>query len=294
MSLTLSQWKQYIKNTKGFTLIEVLIALSLFTFISISLMRMTDKTVQYRKKITRNIKDTKSSRTALQIIRKDIRNIFYRKDMNVLIYNEVFNSQEESDNSQSQSSSQRQPQRRSKKKSQQQQVDERLNEWMELEVLSYRPFMHPSSGIGTVGIMGKNDALHITSRSYIRNQENEKASDQNTIIYYLKSCKSREDQKKQSTCLWRKFSPDIYQDIENISPSNYKEFVLLEKVKKFELSYYDLPGNDWLREWQTGQNKRNTLPYAIHIKMEFENRRKQLVKQELHIPLHQQFLLPAQ
>ena len=280
------QWKRYKRNAKGFTLLEILIALTLFTFISISLIRMTDKTIQYKKKITRNIKDTKSSRIALQIIRKDIRNAFYRKDMNVLTYNEVLSSQDNSTDIDSHNRSQR--------SSQNNKITAQLKEWMELEVLPYKPFMHSSSGIGTVGIVGKNDALYITSRSYIRNHENEKSSDQNTITYYLKSCKSREDQKKKSTCLWRKFSPDIYKNIENIPTSDYKEFVLLEKVKIFELSYYDFPSNEWFSEWRTGNNRRNTLPDAIRIKIEFENKRKQIVKQELHVPLHQQFLLPIE
>ena len=276
-------WQPFIdshlrgNDEKGFTLLEVLIALTLFTLISISLMQMTDTSTQYRKKITRNIKDTKSSRKALQIIRKDIRNIFYKKDMNVLIYNELKDTNSQDDT------------QKQKLNDNETKVNSQLANWSESEIYPYIPRVHFPTGI-----IGKQDSLHITSRSYIRHQENEKTSDQNIIIYYLKPCKSREDSKKQSTCLWRKFSSHIEQDLESISHSNYKEFVLLEKVKTFEFSYYDFPGNDWLQEWRTSPNKRNTLPYAIHIKMAFENRKKQIVKQELHLPLHQQFLLPVQ
>ena len=286
MFFNLFSWKKYAKNKKGFTLLEVVIALSLFTFISISIMRMTDRSVEYKKKITRNIKDTKYSRTAFQIIRRDIHNMFYRKDMNALIYNEVLSPQE--NNNQTASKGGSQPE---------QKVTSHLNEWMRSAVLPYQPVAHPSAETEATGIIGKKDRLHITSRSYIRHYANEKSSDQNIVIYYLKPCKSRgksPSKETTNTCLWRQFSTDVYKSIENIPEAHDKEFVLLEKVKTFELSYYDFPSNDWLTEWRTGPNRENTLPYAIHIKIEFENRKKQTVKQELNIALHQQFLLPIQ
>ena len=246
-------------NKKGMTLLEVLISLVLFAVISISLMRMTDTTIQYRKKITKNIKNIKLSRNALQIIKKDIRNIFYTQDMNAFAH--LLTPQNE----------------------------EGL--FADFEKTMITPYLFNKIHISG-GIIGKPNSLHIASFSNVRTQENAKFSDQNIIIYYLKPCKSREQSKENSTCLWRKFSFIINQDMDNLK--NYNEFVLLEKVKKFQLSYYNISSNDWLQEWKTGPNERNFLPAAIHIKIEFENKRKQLVKREIKLPLHHSLILPVQ
>ena len=258
-----------LMNKKGMTLLEVLIALTLFTVISISLVRMTSKTTQYRKKITLNMQDTKYSRNILQIIRKDIRNIFYTTDMNALTH-VLFRKQ-----SQKPSDSNTEAQTKLKK--------------FEETVEPYLFQTIPVSG----GIIGKTNSLHIASLSNIHIQENAKSSDQNAITYYLKPCKNRENKKEKiSSCLWRKFSSVITQDLENLK--DYDEFVLLEKVKVFQLSYYSKSSNEWLNEWKTGPNERNFLPSAIHIEIEFENKKKQSIKQNINVPLHQQFILPVE
>ena len=74
---------------------------------------------------------------------------------------------------------------------------------------------------------------------------------------------------------------------------HYDEFVLLEKVKKFQLSYYNMYSNEWKQEWKTKPDDTNILPSSIRITLEFENKKKQIVKQELNLPLHQQILIPS-
>lgn len=262
------QFIKIFKNKKGLTLLEVLITLSLFTFISISLVRMTKKTTEYKKKVTKSIQNTRYSRNVLQIIRKDIRNIFYTKDMNALTHvlwrKENLNPKKPTIEQQSKLKA------------------------FENTVESYLFTSVPFSG----GIIGKTNSLHITSLSNTHNQESDKNSDQSTITYYLKPCKDRENKKEESSCLWRKFSPIINQELDNLK--DYDEVVLLEKVKKFQIFYYDRFSDEWLKEWKTSSNEKNFLPSSILIEMEFEDRRKQSVKQEINVPLHQQFILPVE
>ena len=218
-----------IINKKGMTLLEVLIALTLFTVISISLIRMTTKTTQYRKKITRNIQDTKYSRNILQIIRTDIRNMFYTKDMNALTHVLFRNQDQEKTESESNSNSNlnttkpEKPKNKTKKETDKQDRLDKFKKKVEPYLFQTVPF----SG----GIIGKTNSLHIASLSNRHTQENAKSSDQNAITYYLKSCKSRENKKEETSCLWRKSSPVINQDLNNLK--DYDEFVLLEKVKNF-------------------------------------------------------------
>lgn len=288
-------------NKKGLTLLEVLIALVLFTFISISLIRMTNKTTQYREKITRNIQDTKYSRNILQMIRKDIRNTFYTKDMNALAHNTFLKKENQKEaNPDAEERSQTTSRSRQRRSEQQEEKQAKLDAFnREVEPYLYRKVIF--SG----GIAGKTNSLHIVSLSNIYTGENSKNSDQNIIIYYLKPCKNREDKKEEtsSSCLWRKFSPVTQQNLINLK--DYDEFVLLEKVNKFQISYYNESSNEWLKEWNTTSYVRGSilprlsytktfLPSAIHIELEFENKKKQSVKQEIQIPLHQQFILPLE
>ena len=268
------------KNKKGLTLLEVLITLSLFTFISISLVRMTKKTTEYKKKVTKSIKNTRYSRNVLQIIRKDIRNIFYTKDMNALTH--VLWRKE------NQKNANRNPKKPTEKASQKQIEQQSKLKAFKNTVESYLFTSIPFSG----GIIGKTNSLHITSLSNTHNQESDKNSDQSTITYYLKPCKDRENKKEESSCLWRKFSLVINQELDNLK--DYDEVVLLEKVKKFQILYYDKFSNEWLREWKIGPNEKNFLPSSILIEIEFEDRKKQSVKQEINVPLHQQFILPLE
>ena len=284
-------------NKNGITILELLFSLVLFTAISISLMRMTDKTIQYKKKVTNNMKAIKTSRNVVQIIKKDILNIFYTQDINALNYRNFFSAESglsltvtqrfnASKNESDRESSNRQTQEKVLK--QNQQIYDGLMEFTETNVKPFIPNKVSFSG----GIIGKEDSLHLVSLSYIQNQENEKKSDQNIVIYYLKDCKSRENNKEQSTCLWRKFSTRTNQDLED--PKDYSEFVLLERVKKFELYYYNGASKEWLKEWKTGNNQRRVLPAAIQVTIEYENKRKKTVKSLIHSALHQQFILPVQ
>lgn len=284
-------------NKKGITILELLFSLVLFAGISVSLMRMTDKTIQYKKKVTNNMKAIKTSRNVVQIIKKDILNIFYTQDINALNYRNFFSAEgglsltvtqrfNASKNESGSENPDQQTQERVLK--QNQQIHDGLMEFTETNVKPFIPNKVSFSG----GIIGKNDSLHLVSLSYIQNQENEKKSDQNIVIYYLKDCKSRENNKEQSTCLWRKFSTRTHQDLED--PKDYSEFVLLERVKKFELYYYNGASKEWLKEWKTGNNQRRVLPAAIQVTIEYENKRKKTVKSLIHSALHQQFILPVQ
>ena len=113
------------------------------------------------------------------------------------------------------------------------------------------------------------------------------------IKYYLKNCKNRESG-DTSLCLWRKSSFIIDKDLEELEDSQLtNNFVLLERVKKLEILYYNISNNEWLKEWKTGPNDRSSTPSAVSIKIEFEIKQKTLVKKQIYVNLHQQFILPS-
>ena len=274
------------RYNKGTTLFEVLIALVLFTFIAASLMRMTNTTINYKKKITRNVQDVKLSRNISQVIRTDIRNAFYATDVNTTIYSSFIKRNQTNSNAEADINTLAKKNNLSQKQKTQLQTE--LTEFEEQLIAPYLS----RTVLFVGGFEGTKNHLRISTFSPAYTLENGTSNDQIIITYYLKTCKNREDNKIQSNCLWRRSSPIKTQNTESEEGEN--EIVLLENVKNFELLYYNISTNEWLNTWKTGPNERNTLPAAIQIKMEFKNRKKQNIKSELQIPLHYSFILPVQ
>ena len=264
-------------NAKGMTLLEVLTALILFTFIALSLTRMTKTTLQYKKKVSKNITNIKLRRNVFQLIRKDIQNGFYTMDPNGVVY-ALYTSQRQK----------KPPDRKNSKNPQNNDLQNALQEFQYTEIKTYIPNRIPVTG----GFTGTQDSFSIASFSHIRNRENDKTGDQNIVSYQLKPCKAKPGQKQTGQCLWRKFSPLINQDIKDLK--DYNETLLLKNVKSLKIMYYDLFANEWLREWKTGPNDKNILPSGIHIKIEFQDHKNRLAQKELKIPIYHQFLLPIQ
>ncbi|MDE0118530.1 MAG: hypothetical protein OXM55_00790 [Bdellovibrionales bacterium] len=275
-----------VRYNKGTTLLEVLIALVLFTFIAASLMRMTNTTINYQKKITRNIQDVKWSRNIYQVIRTDIRNAFYATDVNATIYISFIKQNQTDSNAEADIN------KLAKKNNlSQRQKIQLQTELTEFEEQLISPYLSRTV-LFVGGFEGTQNQLDISSFSTAHAREEGRSSDQSIITYYLKTCKNRETHKIQSNCLWRKSTPITTQNTNPEEGDN--EVVLLENVQTFELLYYSISTNEWLNTWKTGPNERNILPAAIQIKVEFKNRKKQSIKSELKIPLHYSFILPVQ
>ena len=255
-------------------MLEVLIALILFTFMAVTLMRMTDKTLKYQKKITRNVKDIKFRRNVFQILRADIRNSFYISDNNSILHQPLWRQLDKALFPPTEESASPNG------------LKSQLADFKEKQI---KPYLY--RGFYSLGrFIGTEKRLLMTSFSYVSHRSSD--SGQHIVLYYLKDCKNRNNNKITSLCLWRGFSPNINQNPEELR--DYQAFALLEQVKNFQLSYYSISTNEWSKEWKTGPKDQNILPSALHIIIEFENKKKQLVKNEIKIPIHQQFILPVQ
>ena len=222
------------------------------------------------------MQEIKYSRNILQIIRKDIRNTFYMPNIQVLAHVDTMQSRLKS-------LQEKDSQTASEKK-----AEKLFQQFASKEIY---PFLYENEKSATGGLSGEKDRLHLASFSNVPTTTEAKTSSQQLVTYYLKTCKNKLDNKIQSTCLWRKTSPAIEQDMEDFK--NYKEFVLLENVEKFELLYYNLSTNEWLPEWKTAPNEKNTLPSAINIKFNFKEK-KQLTHRETTLQFYQQLILPVQ
>lgn len=122
------------------------------------------------------------------------------------------------------------------------------------------------------GFIGEGSSIYFSSLSNVRLHQDSQESDQAEIGYYTRNCKSSDGTGKTSTCLIRSVAPYIDDDLEK----GGKETVLLENVVSFKLRYVGPGFEEWQTAWATKTAKRNEgtdlFPYAVEIYLKTHNK----------------------
>jgi prepilin-type N-terminal cleavage/methylation domain-containing protein len=244
-------------NRRGFTLLEVVIAMMILAFLSLFTVQSIQQALKTKNKVQKEIDKTSTLRDALRIMERDINMAFNYRDINIELYNLT------------------QTERRKRAKTPPKGSDKTtttppggattppptvpddatLNEKYKLKTEKiYTQFI------------GESASLDFTSLSNIRLTEDAKISSQAEIGYKLKSCRRRSTQEQSSQCLWRRVSNYLHDDITKFG----EETVLLENVTEFKLRYLG-PGKEeeWVDSWITTErgddSTRNKFPYAVEV-----------------------------
>lgn len=109
---------------------------------------------------------------------------------------------------------------------------------------------------------GERDEIRFTSLSNLRLFRNAKESEQIKVRYYI--AESEEDPGVLN--LVRTYSPwlDDQNTVEGIT------YILAENVREFNLEYYDLRKQEWVRTWDTAQlDWKDRLPRAVRVMLSF-------------------------
>ncbi len=128
------------------------------------------------------------------------------------------------------------------------------------------------------GFIGESESMHFTTLSNQRTIQDSQMSDQAKIGYFLKSCKSRSGTKTvQDNCLWRSITPYLDEEIDK----GGEESVLLEHVSQFKLRYLG-PGRgtstdlEYVDSWKTGKAgddiTKDKFPYAVEVTIVTEDK----------------------
>lgn len=265
------------KSAAGFTLLEIVIAVSILAFISLFVARTIQKGMEAKVKIQRDIDRTVSLREALNLVARDVENAFHYRDINVELYNAAL---DEGCKKPGQSQQQQQQQQQGQppppppvtppigQQGQQQQQGGKLS--------ADQCAARKEQKIKTQFI-GEDAKLNFTTLSNIRTQRDEETSDQSEVGYELKDCRSAANRGgSSSSCLWRRTSPII----DDKPLEGGSSAVLLEHVKKLSFRYLG-PGEnlEWVKSWRTdgqsggGDSKTaDQFPLAVEITLEIEDR----------------------
>lgn len=137
------------------------------------------------------------------------------------------------------------------------------------------------------GFEGDQTKVSFSTMSHVHYVKNKKDSDQVHVSYFLKKLEDG-----SSSQLMRRSTDYLLSDLEKGGQS----FILLDRVKDFELSYYDSNKEDWVNSWSSESvSTANRLPELVKVKLTVlgeeelgENKPKERVYEiQVALPLYQ-------
>lgn len=238
-------------NAKGFTLLELLIALTLMAVISMTATQMLRSTTSKTKKITSDMDDLNRLRSAFNIMRTDLLKAFNYRDLNLFMYNEA-------------------------QKERAKRYDSKVKNWVDKYNKEKKPTppINPSTMNSSVRaemekeigpkpepqpprqervvtqFIGDKEKFYFTSASGFRYRKADKISELMEVGYYIKTCRSKKFKKIESDCLWRSISYNLDGEILEDGEGT----VLLENVEKIEVKYLGYTQTEeveWFDSWDS-------------------------------------------
>ena len=259
-----------VNSQKGFTLLEIIIAVTILAFLSIYTAESIQRATSSKRKIQGRIDSESEVRDALKIMGRDIRLAFNYRDINTKLHNDAQAARQKRDNKKKNpttANGQTNPgttgttTTNANANTTTQQAPKTYELKKETIVTQFQ---------------GSAQALHFTSLSNIRRLKDAQTSDQAEIGYFLKSCRARLKKSDSSECLWRRVSQVIDEDVEK----GGTETVLLENVESFKLRYIGPEREkEWVDLWKTGEGSddltKGVFPYAVEVSLKVKNKNKE-------------------
>lgn len=252
-----------MKRYAGFTLLEVIIAIMILSFLSLFTVEAIQNATKTKIKVQHDIDKSSMVRDALRIMERDINMAFNWRDINTKLWNDMQKLRQETE--------------KNKKNPPPDPNNPPPN-----PPVTPPPELPPDPANPDkyklkvekveTQFIGEAESLDFTTLSNVRLTEDAPISSQAEVGYKIKSCRRRSTQEQSSKCLWRRVSNYIHEDITKAG----EETVLLENVTEFKLRYLG-PGRDgeWVDQWITNDRGDDTskgkFPYAVEITLEVKD-----------------------
>jgi len=243
----------------GFTLLEVMLAISILAFVTVFTSQSIQKALQNRAQIQSDIDRVSSVREALKVIEQDVNRAFNHNDMNIELYNEMAKARNKKIEEAKKKVGQPPPPGGTGDSGGSTQTDPLANA-EPLKLMKEERLTE---------FIGESDHMDFTSLSNVRVSSEDRTGEEAEIGYSLQSCRSRKDRKRSSRCLIRRLSPYIDDDV----TKGGNETALLENVTRFEIRYIG-PNNptEWVTSYSSGEGAddttRGVFPLAVEVTLE--------------------------
>lgn len=230
------------KNKKAFTLIEVILAITILSTLSMLIATSLSRALKAKRKIQTEVEDVSSLRDAMKVMRADIYQAYNHYDFEKEIY-DIAKKPVQAQPGQAQQfpppDQTTQTQRENKRED-------------------------PSTNF-----IGDDSKINFVTLNNGRIMANEIQADFIEVGYSLKDCKNLTTE-KSSQCLFRRVEKIVDSDV----TKGGNESVLLENVKEFKLRYIGDGKKDWVKEWKsmggTDDSTKSIFPDAVEISLAIE------------------------
>lgn len=279
MSPTTRQLAHGLRNNRGFTLIEIMVALLILAGLSVLMAQSVRSGLQSRQKVQRQIAEESRLRDAMRLLVSDLGAAFHHRDYTVAAYNKVLELRKKKaaeaakpkTGSDTDDGGKKGPSGEDEKKDQ-----TNAGEIKPDPLASVRPMPTP---VQLTAFVGNSQQMTFTSRNHVRRYVDAPESDQATIFYYLGSCRSGENNKYLSTCLNRaeRVEPSKDFPLGATGDDEIQTQVLVPFVTDFKLRYIAVGMSDFTESWDsrpesTDPVTRGNFPDAVEISLTLHNK----------------------
>ena len=230
-------------ENKGFSLLEVIVSLIIFSFIGIYITQNVRSSVKSRKNFYPKMEENFRARSSFLLIKKDINQAFHFKDFYITTYNQAITEFKKT---------------YAKELAKKAKKDKKRIEIPPKEIKESTFFKGDAS------------EFSFTSLSSLDNFSLETPFAVN-IKYGLEPCKGLKSQ-EQTDCLVRK---EWIFGQEEPTDSEVKTQVLLENVQSLELFYLKENSDEKLSQWSSlEEGYQNQFPSAVEVLIELKSKKK--------------------
>lgn len=239
------------KNNLGFTLIELMITMAILATLTMMTAQSISQAIRAKIKLQDQIDDVSRMRDSIRLMERDINLAYHFRDIEKEL-EQILKKK----NGTTQGAL---PPGWPPPEQQEQDLANRR------EVPRRDPETH---------FVGNGESFNLVTMNNARTVRNTQQADFIEVGYSLRDCKSLQDEKGSSKCLWRRSTPYVDLDV----TKGGDEVVLLEHVSEFKLRYIGKGKQDWSSDWRTDAQgdgaTKGKFPQAVEISLTVEKKEK--------------------
>lgn len=243
-------------KTKGFTLLEVLLTISILAVLAVLAAQTIQQSVKSKSKIQGQIDDLSRIRDALRLIERDVALAYHHRDFE----KEIDDAYKKLNKPTPAPGMPPQP--------------------ADPVPVREAPRMDP-----TTQFIGTNQEMNFVTMNNSRIMANVRQADFVEVGYSLKPCHNSGG----GQCLWRRMSPLVDSDVSK----GGNELALLDHIQELKFRYIGRGKQDWGTEWRSDGNgdgaTKNNFPWGVEVSLTFLRKEGEVEKKyamQIVAPVH--------
>lgn len=247
-----------LKTKAGFTLIEVILAISILSTLTVLTTQALTRALKAKSKIQTEVDDVSGLRDTMRMIRTDLNLAYHHRDFEQEIADLVSKPATPA------------------------------NPATPLPPQPVTP--RENKRIDPItDFVGTEDQMNFVTMNNARTTANSRQADFSEVGYSLKDCRNFTDSSKSSKCLYRRIQLIVDADV----TEGGTEVVMLENITEFKIRYIGEGKQDWVSTWKTNNGgdaaTKGRYPELVEVSLAIEreiDKKKRNYSMQFVIPIH--------